>query len=101
DQHHSGGEGSVMRPLRAALLVSIFLVALLMGSPEVPARAAQPAGAAHDVSGSDLAAWWPFDEHDGAEALNLVTGMSDPVQDNFGRPEWREGVVGNALFFDG
>lgn len=48
-----------------------------------------------------LRAWWRFDEGQGAAAIDSVTGFRDAICDNFGRPVWKPGVSGNALFFDG
>lgn len=70
-------------------LVSLSLIAGLLWEPAALASGAGPV------------AWWRFDEQHGRIALNQATGAGDWVHDNFGRPDWRPGVVGNALFFDG
>ncbi|WP_051251458.1 GH32 C-terminal domain-containing protein [Paenibacillus harenae] len=59
--------------------------------------------------GSGLAAHWPLDEGRGATAADTVSGMKDIVsyallQARFtdpADPQWRPGVCGGALLFDG
>lgn len=82
---------AVRSALYAAWSVVLFgALGVMLLWPE-PALAGDPA----------LVAWWPFDEQQGRVTLDRVTQTSASVHDNFGRPDWRRGVVGSALFFDG
>ncbi|GGC76017.1 hypothetical protein GCM10007216_03210 [Thalassobacillus devorans] len=61
------------------------------------------------VKQTGLLAHWPLNEAEGSEAKDEVTGKMDPVSYVFNDAEykpstvplWREGLVGNALLFDG
>ncbi len=58
---------------------------------------------------TDLVAYWTFDEGSGKIARDDVCGVSDPIEYVFNKasftkssdPQWRTGVKGSALLFDG
>ncbi len=80
-----------MRPSRIAFLMLVIYAFCAASLTEEAAFAGD----------SGLVAWWSFDEQEGSVVLNRVTGKHDPVYYNLDRPDWRLGVLGNALFFDG
>ncbi|MEK3884034.1 GH32 C-terminal domain-containing protein [Paenibacillus sp. PL2-23] len=61
------------------------------------------------ITDSGLAAHWQLNEGQGAVALDTVSGISDPIayallQGRFTEkadPQWRPGIQGGALLFDG
>lgn len=86
----------------ALVVVSLLLVAsitaFVAGGQTVAGAGLNTAG---DSVDSDLVAWWRLDESEGQEAFDSVAGVADWVSHNFDAPEWRPGVAGNALLFDG
>ena len=77
-----------MRPSRIAFLMLVIYAFCAASLTEEAAFAGD----------SGLVAWWSFDEQEGSVVLNRVTGKHDPVYYNLDRPDWRLGVLGNALF---
>ena len=51
---------------------------------------------------ADTIAYWPFDETTGAtRTVNVVTGNTNQIRNQFNRPEFTHGVLGRSLRLDG